>query len=84
MNEKIFREIATKKDLLTLPMARRYANFCKPTLQGNTGIKCSSDETHGHLGDYDDNTTAEEAAMAHEHPVVIRYKAIHQASRYDF
>jgi hypothetical protein len=83
MSEKIYRELATKKDLQTNPMSKRYALFCKPTVDGDTGVDCFSKETHGLLGDYDDSVTVEEAAISHEHPVIIRFKALHQAKFYD-
>ena len=83
MTDKIYREVATKKYLSTNPMSKRYALFCKGALEENSGVNCSSKETNGHLGDYDDSITIEEAALAHEHPVIFRYKAVHQAKFYD-
>ncbi len=83
MSSKIYREIATQKYLLTNPMSKRYALFCKVALEKNSGINCPSNETHGHIGDYDDNTTVEEVAVAHQHPVIIRFKTLHQAKFYD-
>jgi len=83
MSDKIYREVATKKDLLTSPMNKRYAVICKSATDHNSGISCYSEEKKGLLGEYDDGVTAEETALAHEHPVIIRFKALHQAKFYD-
>lgn len=80
---KIYREVATIKDMRENPMTKRYALFCKPTLEGDKSVKCEASETKGRIGDYDDSRTIEESAISHEHPVVIRYKALHQAKFYD-
>ena len=83
MSEKVFRELATQKDLAAFPMNKRYAVFCKPSLEGDPNFDCFSRDRKGLLGEFDDNTTAEETALGHEHAVIIRYKAQHQAKFYD-
>lgn len=85
MSSKIYREIATKKDHPeSQPLDRRYSLFCKPVRNNDLWVNCESKSNNGHLGDYGDSKTAEEIALSHEHPVVILFFPLHQATRYDF
>lgn len=73
MTSEIRLQESSLEHMLKQPSGLRYALFCDSVFKGVLEGDCDSKTRGGHIGDYEDYTSARDTALTHPHAALIRF-----------